>query len=167
MGCDIIATGYPGQSLWRGYGGPSGCNVDSESKVKIHPGYEATNLNVKQNLPMLPIQVPRIPGYFDSGISSSLRFEPQFNKKQCTLTSEQDFTKYTFDPFNFKHLCYNPQDPKYIIPEESFNKCYPNAKLFHWGGSDTRHDRQERYRNGCDYKAKYYPPNASYSSFGY
>lgn len=164
FGCKVESTGYPGQFYWDGYA-PGGCNVDEESRVNRNPGYQATNLNVHQELPTLPINLPRIRGYFSADTESSLRSEATFNNKQCTSTSEKSFIDKTFQMFD--HLCYNPQETKYIIPEDSFNKCFPNAKFYSRGGSDTRHDRQERYRNACNWKVKYFPSNLSYSQFGY
>ena len=142
-----------------------GCNIDEDSKVNRNPGYQATNLNVHQELPTLPVNLPRVRGYYNADTESNLRCEPTFNKKQCTATSEKSFNPYTFEIFD--HLCYNPQDPEYIIPEDSFNKCFPNARFYTRPGEDTRHDRQSRYRNGCDWKIKHFPSNLSYSNFGY
>lgn len=162
-GSKVQSTCYPGQFYWDGHVG--GANVDEESKVNRYPGYEMTNPNVHQELPMLPVQLPRIRGYFDSDTESSLRSEATFNNKQCTGTSEKSFIPQTFQ--DFSNLCYDPQDSKYIIPEDTMNKCYPNARFWHRAGSDTRHDRQERYRNAANYGAKYFPSTLSFSNFGY
>lgn len=163
-GCKVESTCYPGQFYWDGYGA-GGCNIDDESRVNRNPGYEATNLNVHQELPTMPIQMPRVRGYFDSDTESNLRFEATYNKKQCTATTEKSFNPYRFQIFD--HLCFNPQDPKYIQETDSFNGCFPNAKFWMRGGEDTRHDRQEKFRSGCDYKAKYFSPNLNFSNFGY
>lgn len=163
FGCKLESTCYPGQFYWDGYG-ISGCNVDQESKVNRYPGYKATNLNVHQELPTLPVNLPRVRGYFSANIESSLRAEPTFNNKQCTNTSEKAFIPYTFQ--DFTALCFNPQETKFIIPEDSFNRCFPNAKYFIFGGEDSRHDRMGPYRNSCNNKIQ--PSiNLSYSNFGY
>lgn len=162
-GSRVQATCYPGQLYWDGHVG--GANIDEESKVNRYPGYELTNPNVHQELPMLPVQLPRVRGYFDSDTESNLRFEPTFNNKQCTNTSEKSFIDKTFQ--DFSTLCYDPQDPTYIIPEDSHNKCFPNARFWHRAGESTRTDRLERYRNGCNYRVKYFPATLSYSNWGY
>lgn len=163
-GSKVVAPCYPGQFYKDGYGiGAS--NVDADTCVKIHPGNVLTNPNVRQNLPTLPIQMPRVRGYFDADTDSGLRPETVYNDKSCNGTTEKSNIPYTFQKFD--HLCYDPQDPTYIIPEDTFNKSFNNARFWHRSGEDTRHDRQEKYRNGCDWRAKYYPPNLSYSMFGY
>ncbi len=165
FGCKVEATCYPGQFYNDGHVG--GCNVDEESKVNRFPGYLMTNPNVHQELPTLPIQIPRTRGYFNADIESNLRWEATFNKKQCTAssTTEQSFIPYRFQIFD--HLCYNPQEVKYIEQTDTFNQCFHNATFYHRAGEDTRHDRQERYRNSCNQKVKYFPLNLSYSNFGY
>lgn len=162
-GAQVVAPCYPGQWYRDGYG-IGGQNVDADSCVKIHPGNVLTNPNVKQNLPAFHIQMPRIRGYHDADTESNLRAEPTYNFGGCTLNSEKSFLPNRFQYFD--HLCYDPQDPMYIIEEDSFNQTFPNAKFYHRAGEDTRHDRQEKYRNGCDWRAKYYPPTLSYSIFG-
>lgn len=164
FGCKVESTCYPGQFYWDGYG-IGGCNVDEDSKVNRNPGYQATNLNVHQELPTLPVNLPRVRGYFNSDIESSLRYEPTFNSKQCNATTEKSTIPYKFQIFD--HLCYNPQDPEYIIPEDSFNKCFPNARFYHRAGESTRFNNVSRYRNNCDWKQKFFPANLSYSNFGY
>ncbi len=163
-GCKVQSTCYPGQFYRDGYG-IGGCNVDDDSRVNRNPGWQMTNPNVHQELPPCPINLPHIRGWHDADTESNLRAEPTFNKKQCTNTSEQSFNDKTFQIFD--GLCYDPNDPDYIIPEDSFNKCFPNARFYKFGGEDTRHDRQERYRNACNWKIKYIPLNLSYSNFGY
>jgi hypothetical protein len=163
-GCKVQATCYPGQFYKDGYG-IGGANVDADSCVKIHPGNVLTNPNVRQELPTLPVQLPRIRGYYDADIDSDLRPDLTESYASCNNTSEKSFMPYRFQ--RFKHLCYDPQDPQYIIPEDTFNCTFPNAKFYHRAGEDTRNDRTGKYRNGCDYRNKYYPPNLSYSMFGY
>lgn len=163
-GCKVESTCYPGQYYWDGYG-VSGCNIDEESRVNRHPGYQATNLNVHQELPTLPVNLPRVRGYYNADTESNLRSEANFNNKQCNNTTEKSCIPYTFQVFD--HLCYNPQDPDHIDEATVFSKCFPNAKFWSRGGSDTRHDRQERYRNACDWKVKFMNPSLSYSNFGY
>lgn len=165
-GCKPEATCYPGQLYWDGYG-VGGCNIDDDSKVNRNPGYQATNLRVHQELPTLPVNIPRVRGWYNSDVESSLRFEPNFDDKSCITVTEKSFIPNTFQVFD--HLCYNPQDPKYIIPDDpnNFNGCFPNAKDYHWGGIASRFLNMERYRNGCDWKTKYFPANLSYSNFGY
>ena len=163
-GSKVVATCYPGQHYKDGYG-PGSQNIDADSHVKIHPGNVLTNPNVRQNLPALHVQMPRVRGYFDADTDSNLRPETTYSFAPCNATSEKSFNPYRFQMFD--HLCYNPQDPMYIIPEDTFNQTYPNARFYHRAGEDTRHDRIEKYRNGCDWRAKYYPPNLNYSVFGY
>lgn len=163
FGCKVESTCYPGQFYWDGYG-PGGCNVDDDSRVNRNPGYQATNLNVHQELPTLPVNIPRIRGHFSSDIESSLRSEPTFNDKQCTGTTEKSFIDNTFQ--DFSTLCYNPQDLQYIDEVEQFSKCFPNAKFYSRGGESTRFDRQEKYRS-CNGSKKFTPLNLSYSNFGY
>lgn len=163
-GSDVVAPCYPGQFYKDGYG-ISGANVDADSCVRIHPGFVMTKQKLPHTLPTLPIQMPRISGYFDADIDSNLRWELSDHFAACTNGTEKSFIPLTFQSFD--HLCYNPSDPEYIIPEDTFNCSFPNGKFFHFGGEDTRHDRVEKYRNGCDNRNKYYPPNLSYSSFGY
>lgn len=162
-GSEVRATCYPGQFYWDGH--VSGSNVDYESHVNRYPGLELTNANVPQQLPGLPIQLPRVRGWFHADTESNLRGEANFNKKQCTRTTEKTFIPNRFQ--HFDHLCYDPQDPEYVIPEDTFNCTFPRARYWHRAGEDTRHDRQSRYRNGCDWKVKYFPANLSYSNFGY
>ena len=162
-GPKVQATCYPGQHYWDGHVG--GANVDEESKVTRFPGYELTNPNVRQELPTLPVNIPRIRGWFDSDTESNLRYEATFNKKQCTLSSEKSFIPNTFQ--YFKQLCYDPQETKYIIPEDTHNNSFKDARYWHRAGEDTRHDRLTRYRNACNWEPKYFPSNLSYSSFGY
>lgn len=163
-GSRVQATCYPGQHYWDGYG-ISGANVDEESKVSRYPGYEMTRDKDHHQLPMFPVQLPQVKGWFDADTSSGLRPEGVFNKKACGSVSEKSFIPNTFQVFD--SLCYDPQEGKYIIPEDSFNGCFKNARYYHFGGEDTRHDRQEKYRNACDWKPKNFPPNLSYSNFGY
>lgn len=161
-GSRVQATCYPGQFYWDGHVG--GCNVDEESKVSRHPGFEMTKDKDHHQLPMYPIQMPRVKGWHDADTESSLRFE--LDGKKCSKTvTEQSFNPKRFQIFD--GLCYDPQDPRFIIPEDSFNGCFNGAKYFHFGGEDTRHDRQERYRNACSWQPKNFPPNLSYSNFGY
>lgn len=162
-GSKVQATCYPGQFYNDGHVG--GANVDQESKVTRFPGYEMTNPNVHQELPTFPVQLPHISGWFNADIDSSLRSEATYNKAACTLNAEKSYIPNTFQIFD--SLCYNPQTPQYIIPEDTYNTCFPNAKFWHWGGSDTRQDRKGRYRNACDWKVKYFPANLSYSNWGY
>lgn len=165
-GCKVESTCYPGQFYWDGYG-IGGCNVDEDSRVNRNPGYQMTNPNVHQELPPCPINLPRIRGWFDSDTESNLRWEPNFNNKQCLAdtTTEVSFNSRRFQIFD--NLCYDPQDPTHIIEPDSFSKCFENARFYTRGGEDTRHDRQERYRNACNYSVKYFPKNLSYSNFGY
>lgn len=163
-GCKVQATCYPGQFYWDGYG-PGSCNIDKDSIVTRNPGYQLTNLNIHQELPTIPIHIPRIRGYFHADTESNLRFEPTYNKKQCTNTTEKSFNPYRFQLFD--HLCYSPQDTRFIIPEDTFNFQFRNAEFYHRAGEDTRQDRRTRYRNGCDWKPKFCPINTSYSQFGY
>ena len=163
-GAKVVATCYPGQFPKDGYG-IGGQNVDADSCVKIHPGNIMTKARNIQNLPAFNIQMPQIKGYFDADTESNLRPEIDYgNFNACTLNTEKSFMPYSFQYFN--HLCYDPQDPMYIIEENTFNQSFPNARLYHRAGEDTRHDRQEKYRNGCDWRTKNYPPNLSYSIFG-
>ena len=163
-GTKVVAPCYVGQFYKDGHG-INGSNVDADSCVRINPGYQLTNPNVRQTLPTLPIQMPQINGWFDADIDSSLRWDLNDSFDACSLNSEKSFIPHTFQYFN--QLCYNPQDPEYIIPEDTFNCTFPNAKFFHRGGEPSRFDRLEKYRNATDYRNKYYPPNLSYSSFGY
>lgn len=163
-GSKVVAPCYPGQFYKDGYG-ISGSNVDADSCVRIHPGNVLTNPNVVQELPTLPIQMPRVRGYYDADIDSRLRPDATYSFAPCNNTSEKSFIPHTFQ--SFKHLCYDPQDPQFIIQEDTFNCTFPNAKFYTRSGEDTRHDRQEKYRNGCDWRNKYYPPKLSYSIFGY
>lgn len=163
-GSKVVSTCYPGQFYKDGYG-ISGSNVDADSCVKIHPGNIMTKEKLPHTLPTLPVQMPRIGGYFDADIDSNLRWEMTNNFGACINNSEKSYIPYTF--YEFQQLCYAPNDPEYIIPEDTFNCTFPNGKFYHFGGEDTRHDRQERYRNGCNGMAKYFPPTLSYSSFGY
>jgi hypothetical protein len=162
-GSRVQATCYPGQHYWDGHVG--GANVDEESKVSRYPGYEMTKDKDHHQLEALPVQLPRVRGWFDADTESNLRYEAVFNKKPCGTVTEKSFIPVTFQ--NFDSLCYNPQEPQYIIPEMTYNKCFAAGKYYHWGGEDTRHDRQERYRNGCDWRPKNFPQNLSYSNFGY
>lgn len=164
FGCKVESTCYPGQLYWDGYG-VGGCNIDEDSKVNRNPGFQATHLRVHQELPTLPINIPRVRGYFNSDIESNLRYEATFNKKQCTGTTEKSFIPNSFQIFD--HLCYNPQEITYIQETETFNKCFPNAKFWARGGEDTRHDNQSKYVNGCNWREKYFSANLSYSNFGY
>lgn len=157
------ATCYPGQFFNDGYVGAA--TVDEESKVNRYPGYEMTRGKYRHQLSMFPVNMPQVRGWFDSDTESNLRWEASFDKKQCTNTTEKSFIPYSFQ--HFESLCYDPQDPSYIIPEDSFDKCYPHARFWHRAGEPSRFDRQERYRNSCDYNVKYFPKNLSYSNFGY
>jgi hypothetical protein len=162
-GSKVVAPCYPGQFYKDGFG-IGGSNVDADSCVKIHPGNVLTNPNVRQNLPPFLVQMPRVRGYHDADTESNLRAETTYNFGGCTLNTEKSFMPYKFQYFD--HLCYDPQDPMYIIQENTFNQTFPNARFWHRAGEDTRHDRQEKYRNGCDWRVKYYPPTLSYSIFG-
>ncbi len=161
-GSKVQATCYPGQSYWDGNGIP-GANIDDESRATRRPGFQATNLNIHQELPTLPINLPAIHGWHNADIESNLRWEASFDKKECTGVTEKSFMPVTFQVFD--NLCFNPQEG--VIPEDAFKPCYKNARFYHWGGEDSRHDRQSKYRNACDWKAKYISPNLSYSNFGY
>lgn len=163
-GTKVVAPCYVGQFYKDGYG-INGSNVDAESCVRINPGFQLTNPNVRQELPTLPINMPQINGYFDADIDSSLRWDLDDSFSACNNDGEKSYIPYTFQ--SFKQLCYDPQDPQYIIPEDTFNCTFPNAKFYHRSGEPSRFDRVEKYRNGCDFRAKYYPPSLSYSSFGY
>ena len=157
------ATCYPGQFFDDGYVGSS--TIDEESKVTRFPGFEMTKDKYHQDLPTLPVNMPRIRGWFDADTESNLRWEATFNEKACNNTTEKSFIPYRFS--HFSHLCYDPQDPTYIIPEDTFDSCYKNAQFWHRAGEPTRFDRMTRYRNGCDWGPKYFPKNLSYSNFGY
>jgi hypothetical protein len=162
-GSKVVAPCYVGQQYRDGYG-VGAANVDADSRAKLHPGNVLTNPNVHQELPALHVQMPRVRGYFDSDTESNLRPEMDYNFGGCTLTTEKSYIPHTFQYFN--QLCYDPQDPMYIIEEDTFNQTYPNAQFYHRAGEETRHDRQEKYRNGCDWKSKVSPPRLSYSNFG-
>lgn len=164
FGAKVVAPCYPGQFYKDGYG-IGAQTVDADSCVKLHPGNVLTNPNVRQNLPALHIQMPRVRGYHDADIESNLRPEADMSFGGCTNDSEKSFNPYRFQYFS--HLCFDPSDPDFLIQENTFNQTFPNAKFWHRAGSDSRHDRQEKYRSTCDYKAKYYPPTLSYSTFGY
>lgn len=165
-GCKVQSTCYPGQFYKDGYG-IGGCNVDDDSRVNRNPGWQMTNPNVHQELPTLPINLPHIRGWHDADTESSLRWEANFNNKPCLAdtTIETSFNSKTFQIFD--HLCYNPQEVEYIVPEDTFNKCFKGARFYKFGGEDTRHDRVGKYRSGCDWSAKYTPLTLSYSYFGY
>lgn len=163
-GCNVEAVCQPAQFYWDGYG-LGGCNIDGDSKLNRNPGYHSTNLNVHQELPTLPINMPQIKGYHDADTESNLRFEANFNKKQCTGVTEQSFIDKTFQVFD--SLAFDPQEIDFIVPELTFNKCYKNAKYWHRAGEPSRFDRQQKYRNGCDWKEKYFSKNLSFSTFGY
>jgi hypothetical protein len=165
-GSKVVAPCYPGQFYNDGHIG--GCNVDADSYVKLSPGFELTNNRTIQALPQLPVTPGRVKGWHSPEIESSLILsQPSFNQKPCNLNSERDFTKYRFDPFLFKHLCVDFQDPRFLIPELTHNQSFPRARNWHYAGEDTRQDRREKLRNNCDQNAKTYPPNFSYKSYGY
>jgi hypothetical protein len=154
---------YPGQFFNNGYVG--GATVDEESKVNRYPGYEMTKGKYRHQLPTFQMNMPQVRGWHNADTESNLRWEASFDKKQCTNSTEKSFIPYSFE--HFESLCYDPQDPAYIIPEDSFDSCFPNARFWHRAGEPSRFDRVEKYRNGCDYNVKYFPKKLSYSNFGY
>lgn len=160
-GCNVQATCYPGQFYDDGH--VNGCNIQDESKLKIRHGNVLTNRNVHQELPALPVQMPRIKGCFDVDPNSALRWQTTDNWKPCTNVTEQSFSDRTFQYFD--HLCYNPQDADYIIPEDSFRQEYHDPR-YSRSGVDTRHDRLEKYRNGqaCIYN-RVMDPVSNYTSY--
>jgi hypothetical protein len=163
-GSRVQATCYPGQHYWDGYG-IGGSNVDEESAVSRHPGHEMTKDKDRHQLPMFPVQMPQVKGWFDADTSSGLRSE--LDPRKC---SKGGVTQTSFIPLSFQifdSLCYDPQESRFIIPEDTFNCNFSNAKFYHNGGEDTRHERMEKYRNACDWKPKNAPPNLSYSNWGY
>lgn len=162
-GSKVQATCYPGQFYWDGH--VSGSNIDEESKVNRYPGYEMTRGKYRHQMDMFPIQMPRVRGWFDADTESSLRCEFDPKPQGCNNPAEKSFIPNTFQ--DFSSLCYNPQDPQYIIPEDTFNCSYKDAQFYHWGGQDSRMDRMSTYRNACDWKPKNFPRNLSYSNFGY
>jgi hypothetical protein len=123
-----------------------------------------TNPNLRQELPALNIQMPRIRGYFDSDTESNLRPEMDYSYSACNLSTEKSYMPYRFQ--YFQHLCYDPQDPMYIIEEDTFNQTFQNAKMYHRAGEPSRFANTERYRNACDWTAKTTPPKLSVSIFG-
>ena len=163
-GTKVVAPCHVGQYYKDGHG-INGSNVDAESCVRLNPGWQLTNPNVRQTLPALPVNVPQKNGCFNADIDSNLRWELDDSFSACTNDSEKSFIPHTFQ--NFKQLCYDPQDPEYIIPEDTFNCTFPNAKFYHRGGEPSRFDRLTKYRNSCDHRAKYFEPSLSYSSWGY
>ena len=111
-GSKVRSTCYPGQFYNDGH--ISGANVDADSKVSRNPGFEMTNPNVHQELPMLPVQLPQVKGWHNADTESSLRSEIVYKDPACRSTSEKSLIPYQFEVFD--GLCYNPQEPKYIIP---------------------------------------------------
>lgn len=143
-GCQLQATCYPGQFYEDGAVGA--CNIDEDSYLKIQGGNQLTNLNVRQNLQMYPVQAPRVRGWFHPDIESELRCNLNDEFAACTSDAEKSYIPYQWE--EFEKLCYNPQETKYIIPEDTFRRSY-NDSRYHRAGADTRHDRLEPYRNGC------------------
>jgi hypothetical protein len=143
-GCDVRATCYPGQFYEDGH--VSGCTVDDDSDLKLSWGNKLTNANVHQELPALPVILPRIRGCFHADVDSDLRFEHTNNWKPCSQLSEIGFNPYRLQFFD--NLCFNPQETKHIIQEDTFRKAYQDPR-YHYAGQDTRHSRLERYRTGC------------------
>jgi hypothetical protein len=158
------ATCYPGQLYKDGHGIPRDA-IDLESQVNRNPGYEMTRGKYRHQMDMFPVQMPRVRGWFDANTESSLRGEYDKKPAGCDNPAEKSFIPNTFQ--DFSALCYDPQDPTYIIPEDTFNCSFKDAKFYQWGGVDSRHDRMSTYRNGCDWKPKNFPRNLSYSNFGY
>lgn len=164
-GSKVQATCTPSTWYWDGH--VPGAAIDEESKVNRYPGYEMTRGKYRHTLDAFPIQMPRVRGWHDADSESSLRYEMVYNRKSCGSVTEKSFIPNTFQ--DFSSLCYDPQDTLYIIPESSFNseKNFKDARYYHWGGSDTRHDKVETYRSGCSWKPRNFPVNLSYSNFGY
>ena len=166
-GCKVQATCYPGQFYSDGH--VNACNIDDDSALKIGDisgaNKKLTNINTHQELPMLPIQFPRIKGCLHADTESDLRWESTDNWKPCTNVTEQSFNPHRFQ--YFKKLCFNPQDPKYIIEENSFIDAF-NDSRWSRSGISSRHSRIERYRNGSDvYSRVMQTPNTSYVPYGY
>lgn len=144
-GCDVTATCYPGQFYEDGH--VSGCTVDDDSDLKLSWGNKLTNINVHQALPALPIIPPRMKGCFHVDVSSDLRFDHTSNWKPCTQLSEVGYNPYRFQFFD--QLCFDPQNTTNIIQEDTFRQAFKDPR-YRYYGVDTRHDRLERYRTGCD-----------------
>jgi len=144
-GCTTQATCYPGQYYDDGH--VSGCTIDEESALKLNIGNKLTNNNVHQELPMLPIQLPQVRGCFFVDDESSLRAQHTENWKPCTQVSERSYIPLRFQ--HFEQLCYDPQETEYIIEEDTFKQAF-NDPRYHRAGKETRHDRLEKYRNGCN-----------------
>ncbi len=171
-GCEVQATCYPGQFYNDGH--VNACNIDAESALKLDIGHQRlgnqlTNNNTHQELPMMPVQMPRIRGCHHVDTESDLRFQPTENWKACTQITEKGFNPVRFQYFS--HLCYDPQETQFIIQEDSFQQAF-NDPGYHRAGKETRHDRLEKYRNGCDYYNqvifdRVLTPTKTYQHYGY
>lgn len=148
FGCETQSTCYPGQNYEDGFG-VSACNIADESMLKLDGGNILTNKNIKQNLQMFPLHMPRIRGYRDIDAESDLVCPPTdvFSGCSSAADSEKSQIPYTFEYFD--DLCYNPQETRYIIPEDTFKNAF-NDQSYHRGGKLTRFDRLGNYRNNCD-----------------
>lgn len=144
-GCEVQATCYPGQYYDDGH--VSGCNIDSESQLKLNCGNVQTNRNLPQNFGAFPVMQPQLSGCFHVDVNSDLRWEHTSNWKPCTQLAEVGFNPYRFQFFD--NLCFDPQKTKHLIQEDSFRAAYKDPN-YHYAGQDTRHNRLERYRDGCD-----------------
>lgn len=139
---------YPKQMIWDGFDiGAATVNDDTTLKYGSPNNEKLTNPRLRQTLPTLPIQFPLIRGCFYPDVSSDLRFQHTENWKGCTNVTEKSFIPNRFQ--HFRHLCYDPQQTQYIIPEDTFRKGYMDRE-YHYAGKETRHDRVQPYRTGCE-----------------
>ena len=115
----------PGNNIWNGYGYSMGCNVDSDSYLRIDS--TVTNPRLKQQLFERPyMTVPYMAnGKGNADVESFLwsGFQTE-QKKQCNTLSE-----ISIMPERMKYTMYDcVQEPEHIIPS------------WQWGGASSRND---------------------------
>lgn len=170
-GCDVIAPSYLLHAYKDGFG-PGSCNIDADSSLKICDSNRLTNRNFPQELSTLPVHMPRIRGCFDPDTESDLRWrQTRAKDKPCNQHMEESHIPLRWN--YFKHLCYNPQETQFIIPEDTFKYAFNLGDEYAYYGTDTRHAFQDRYRatdcvdDKIDQYYRFQQPGFKYSEYGY
>jgi len=141
-GCELRETCSVGQ--WYDDGHIGQCNIGTDTRLKYVDGNKMTNINVPQPLPAFPMNMPQVRGCLTVDLESDLRPRVNDNSTPCLGNEEGSYIPYRFDYFN--QLCYDPQETRYIVPEDSFNQAY-QAPNYSRPGEDTRHSRQNFIKN--------------------
>ena len=120
-GCSLDAGQAIGPNALYTDGAVSGCNIATESRLKISDTV-LTHNKQRQELDSMRPNMPRIRGYQDVDSESVLihsRF--QDTHKNC-IPTEVSFTDRGLVFVPLRHLCYNPQDVRHVVNDVPYRQ---------------------------------------------